>query len=59
VFTVREGKIVENHGYLNGADMARQLGALPPQGSLAERGMTGALNAKVAAAQLIERARSR
>ncbi len=59
LLTVREGKIVENHGFLNGAEMARQLGALPPQGSLAERGMTGALNAKVAATKLLERARSR
>lgn len=59
LMTARDGLIVENHGYLNGAEMARQLGALPPQGSLAERGMTGALNAKVAAAKLLERARSR
>lgn len=59
VLTVCDGEIVENHGYLNGAEMARQLGALPPRGSVAERGMTGALNAKVAAAKLLERARSR
>lgn len=59
LLTVRDGKIVENYGFLNGADMARQLGALPPQGSLAERGMTGALNAKVAAAKLLDRARPR
>lgn len=56
---VEDGLIVANHGYLNGAEMARQLGALPPQGSLAERGMTGALNAKVAAEQAIKRLRDR
>ncbi len=59
VLTVRGGQIIENHGYLNGADMARQLGALPPQGSVAERGMTGALNAKVAIADLVHRLRGR
>ena len=41
------------------ADMARQLGALPPQGSVAERGMTAALNAKVAAGELVQRLRDR
>lgn len=59
VLTVRDGKIVENYGYLNGADMARQLGALPPQGSAAERAMTAALNTKVAAAKQLERLRVR
>jgi len=59
VLTVRDGLIIENFGYLNGAAMARQLGALPPQGSIAERGMAGALNAKVAAEKLLARARSR
>lgn len=59
LFTVRDGLIVENHGYLNAADMARQLGALPPQGSVAERGMTAALNAKVAAGELVSRIRNR
>jgi steroid delta-isomerase-like uncharacterized protein len=59
LFTVRDGLIVENHGYINAADMARQLGALPPQGSAAERGMTAALNAKVAAGELVQRLRDR
>lgn len=59
VLTVRDGQIVENHGYLNGAEMARQLGALPPQGSIAERGMTGALNAKVAAGKFVQQLRER
>lgn len=59
VITVRDGLIVENHGYLNGADMARQLGALPPIGSPAEKAMTAALNAKTAAAKRIRDFRSR
>ena len=34
---------------MNGAEMARQLGALPPAGSGAEKAMTAALNAKTKA----------
>ena len=56
---VEDGLIVENHGFLNGADLARQLGALPPRGSLAEKATTGALNAKVAAVNAIKRYRDR
>ena len=59
LFTVRDGLIVENHGFINGAELARQLGALPPQGSLAERGMTVALNAKGAAGGLVGSLRER
>ncbi len=36
VFTVVEEKIQRNDAYLNGADVARQLGVLPPPGSKAE-----------------------
>lgn len=46
VLTVREGKIVRNDAYMNAAEMARQLGALPPQGSPPERALTAALNLK-------------
>ncbi len=46
VLTVREGRIVRNDAFMNGAEMARQLGVLPPAGSPAERAMTGALNLK-------------
>ncbi|HEX5712899.1 MAG TPA: nuclear transport factor 2 family protein [Solirubrobacterales bacterium] len=46
VLTVRDGKVVRNDAYMNGAEMARQLGALPPAGSGAEKAMTAALNAK-------------
>lgn len=59
VLTIEDGLIVENNAYLNGAELARQLGALPPRGSAAERAMTAALNAKVAAVKQLERLRDR
>jgi len=46
VLTVRDGKVVHNDAYMNGAEMARQLGALPPQGSPPERALSAALNLK-------------
>jgi steroid delta-isomerase-like uncharacterized protein len=46
VLTVRAGQIVRNDAYMNGAEMARQLGALPPAGSGPEKAMTAALNLK-------------
>lgn len=46
VLTVRDGKIVRNDAYMNGAEMARQLGALPPVGSPPERALTGLLNVR-------------
>jgi predicted ester cyclase len=49
LLTVREGKIVSNQAYLNGMDMARQMGAMPPAGSIADRGMLAAFNARTAA----------
>jgi predicted ester cyclase len=56
VLTVRGGKVVHNDAYMNGAEMARQLGALPPQGSPPERALTAALNLKT---RLAARLRSR
>ncbi|MDX6623586.1 MAG: hypothetical protein QOE75_1518 [Solirubrobacterales bacterium] len=49
VLAVRDGKLVHNDAYLNGAEMMRQLGALPPQGSGQEKAMTALLNAKTQA----------
>jgi steroid delta-isomerase-like uncharacterized protein len=46
VLTVRGGRIVRNDAYMNGMQMARQLGVFPPQGSGQERAMIGAVNAK-------------
>jgi predicted ester cyclase len=33
LLTVRDGMVVDNQAYTNGAELARQLGALPPAGS--------------------------
>jgi predicted ester cyclase len=55
VVTVEEGLLVDNQAYLNGAEIARQLGALPPEGSLPERGMTAALNLKTRIAKALNR----
>jgi steroid delta-isomerase-like uncharacterized protein len=46
VLTIRDGRIQRNDAYMNGAEMARQLGALPSAGSLPEKAMTAALNLK-------------
>ncbi len=46
VLTVRDGRIHHNDAYMNGTEMLRQLGALPPAGSASERAMTAALNLK-------------
>lgn len=46
VLIVRDGKVVHNDAYMNGAEMARQLGALPPQGSLPEKAAAAAVNLK-------------
>jgi predicted ester cyclase len=53
--TIRDGKIQRNEAYLNGAQMAQQLGALPPAGSLAERAMIAALNLKTRLARALRR----
>lgn len=55
LLTIRNGKIHRNDAYLNGAQMARQLGALPPTGSLPERAMLAALNLKTRIARALRR----
>jgi predicted ester cyclase len=56
---VEDGQIVENNAYTNAAQLAEQLGVLPPQDSPAGRAMTGAINAKTAAAGAVRRFRER
>jgi predicted ester cyclase len=46
LLTIRSGKIHRNDAYLNGVQMAQQLGALPQAGSLAERAGLAVLNLK-------------
>ena len=55
VLRIRNGKIHRNDAYLNGAQMAQQLGALPPTGSLVERAMLSALNLKTRVARVLRR----
>jgi steroid delta-isomerase-like uncharacterized protein len=55
LLTIRDGKIHRNDAYMNGAQMAQQLGALPPTGSLPERGMLAALNLKTRVARALRR----
>jgi steroid delta-isomerase-like uncharacterized protein len=57
VLTVQDGLIQHNDAYMNGTEMARQLGALPPAGSAAERTMSGALNLRTRLAKLVSERR--
>jgi steroid delta-isomerase-like uncharacterized protein len=53
VLTIRDGRIQRNDAYMNGAEMMRQLGVLPPAGSAPEKALTAALNLKTRLAALI------
>lgn len=55
VLTVRDGKIQRNDAYLNGSQMAQQLGAMPPSGSAQERAMIGAVNLRTRLGGLLRR----
>jgi steroid delta-isomerase-like uncharacterized protein len=55
VLTIRDGRIQHNDAYMNGAEMMRQLGALPPQGSAPEKALTAVLNLKTRLAARIRR----
>ena len=48
LLTIKDGKIVENRAYTNAMEMARQMGAMPPAGSIGEKAMFGAVNARTA-----------
>ncbi|MFA9400342.1 MAG: ester cyclase [Acidobacteriota bacterium] len=51
--TIEDGQIQQLTAVLNAADLARQLGAMPPTGSVAEKAMLGAFNAKTSAVNRI------
>lgn len=59
LLTIKDGLIAENHAYMNEAEMIRQVGVMPPRGSLAKKLMLGAANAKTAALAALRRLRSR
>lgn len=46
VLIVRDGLIVENNAFADAMTVARQLGLMPPEGSVAEAGMKRAFNVK-------------
>jgi predicted ester cyclase len=55
IVTIRDGRMVDNQAYTSGTEIARQLGALPAQGSAPERAMTVALNLKTRATKALRR----
>jgi steroid delta-isomerase-like uncharacterized protein len=55
LLTIRNGKIHRNEAYMNGAQMAQQLGALPSPGSLAERATLAAFNLKTRLTRVLRR----
>jgi predicted ester cyclase len=57
VTEVQEGQIVANHAYLNGAELARQLGVLPAEGSLQDRAVTSLVNSRTIAARWLRERR--
>ena len=59
MFRVEDGLIVENNAYTNAAQLAQQLGLLPPQGSAADRAVTNAFNAKTTAVTALRKLRDR
>ena len=54
---IEAGLIAENNAYVNGAQLAQQLGVLPAPGSIGDRAFTGAFNAKTAAQKAIRKLR--
>ena len=59
LLTVKDGLITENYAYTNAAELARQLGAMPAAGSVAERATLAAVNARTAAKQKLNQRRNR
>jgi steroid delta-isomerase-like uncharacterized protein len=59
LLTIRDGLIRENRAYTNATEMARQLGAMPPAGSIGEKVMLGAVNLRTAALAAARRLLSR
>jgi steroid delta-isomerase-like uncharacterized protein len=55
LLTIRDGLIRENRAYTNATEIARQIGAMPPAGSAAERAMLTAANLRTRARGLLKR----
>jgi predicted ester cyclase len=50
-----DGKLVDNQAYTNSLELARQIGAMPPRGSRAERALAGVFNVKTRIAERLRR----
>lgn len=57
VVTIRDGLVQHIEAVINGMEMARQMGIMPPADSAAEKAMLGAANAKTAATRWIKQRR--
>jgi steroid delta-isomerase-like uncharacterized protein len=57
-FTIRDGKVAANFVVFDQMEVGRQLGLLPPDGSVADRALKAAFNAKTKVAEAIRQARS-
>ncbi len=57
VLTFEDGLIVSNHAYTNGMDIARQIGAMPPPGSIGEKIMVSAFNSKTSVTKALKRSK--
>lgn len=55
LLTIEDGKLVDNQAYTNSMQLARQLGAMPAQGSAAERAMAGAFNLRTRLRRAVRR----
>jgi steroid delta-isomerase-like uncharacterized protein len=55
VLALDDGQIVALDAYSNSMELARQIGAMPPQGSRAETAMAGAFNLKTRIARALKR----
>lgn len=58
ILTIRDGQIQTLIAFLNGLDLARQIGAVPPAGSFPDKAMAAAFNAKTAVAAKVSSLRS-
>ncbi|MGH2955360.1 MAG: ester cyclase [Solirubrobacterales bacterium] len=56
---IEDEKIVENNAYADNVGLAQQLGVLPAQGSVGDRAITAAFNARTAAVEAVRRFRNR
>lgn len=57
ILRIEEGRIQTLIAFLNGLDLARQIGAVPPAGSAADKAMAAAFNAKTAVVSKLKRHR--